>query len=68
MIRWEAPQGAVVCSYCGSEETDISFEFLAFTRHVCRACGEAFYTIAARSTGDRVFGQTRRKTPLTKER
>jgi hypothetical protein len=68
VIRWEAPQGAVACSHCGSEDTDISFEFLAFTRRVCRRCGDTFYTFAGRSTDRRVFGMTRRKSRLTKER
>jgi hypothetical protein len=52
----------MACGHCGSEETEISFEFLAFTRRTCRACGETFYTIAARSTDDRVFELTPRKT------
>jgi hypothetical protein len=58
VIRWETPQGAIACGHCGSTETEISFEFLAFTRRICRACGETFYTMAPRSTEDRVFDLT----------
>jgi len=68
VIRWETPQATVVCGHCGSEDTKISFEFLAFARHICRGCGEAFYTLTTRSTDRTVFGATRRKSGMTKQR
>jgi hypothetical protein len=54
MIHWEAPLRAVACGNCGSSDTRVSFEFLAFTRRVCPECGTAFVTIADLS-GERVF-------------
>ena len=68
MIHWETPLRAVECRNCGSSDTRVSFEFLAFTRRVCRDCGAAFVTIADPS-GERTFtfGFTRSKahTPKT---
>jgi len=54
MIHWEAPLRAVACRNCGSSDTRVSFEFLAFTRRICPECGAAFVTIADLS-GERVF-------------
>jgi len=54
MIHWEAPLRAVSCRNCGSSDTKVSFEFLAFTRRICPDCGAAFVTIADLS-GERVF-------------
>jgi len=49
MIRWEAPSGTVSCVSCQSGETRVSFEFLTFTRRVCRNCGAVFITVGERS-------------------
>jgi hypothetical protein len=46
MIHWEARSSNVVCTSCFSSDTRMLFEFLAFTRHVCRACGQTFVTVA----------------------
>lgn len=54
MIHWETPLREVACRNCGSSDTRVSFEFLAFTRRVCRECGAAFVTIADPS-GERTF-------------
>jgi hypothetical protein len=44
MIYWEARSNEmrVVCSACGSGDTRVSFEFLCYTRHTCRACSTTF--------------------------
>ena len=55
MIHWEAPPHVVGCSNCGSSDTQVSFEFLLFTRRICRTCGLAFVTITDPSSRDRVF-------------
>jgi len=49
MIHWEARSSNVACTSCFSSDTRMLFEFLAFTRHVCHACGETFVTVAPRS-------------------
>jgi hypothetical protein len=54
MIRWEAPLREVACSDCGSNDTEVSFEFLAFTHRICRSCGATFVTIGDPSR-DRKF-------------
>jgi hypothetical protein len=46
MIHWEARSSNVACTSCFSSDTRMLFEFLAFTRHVCRACGQTFVTVA----------------------
>jgi hypothetical protein len=46
MIHWEARSSNVACTGCFSSDTRMLFEFLAFTRHVCRACGQTFVTVA----------------------
>jgi hypothetical protein len=69
MIHWEAPLGDVACRSCGSTDTRVSFEFLAFTRRTCRDCGAAFVTIADPS-GERAFtfrfGRPKAHTPKTR--
>ena len=44
MIYWEAQSNEmrVACSACGSLDTRVSFEFLCYTRHTCRACSTTF--------------------------
>jgi ribosomal protein S27E len=44
MIYWEAHSNEmkVACSACGSLDTQVSFEFLRYTRHTCRACSTTF--------------------------
>lgn len=44
MIYWEAQSNAmkVACSACGSVDTQVSFEFLCYTRHTCRVCSTTF--------------------------
>jgi len=44
MIYWEAQSNEmrVACSACGSGDTRVSFEFLCYTRHTCRACSTTF--------------------------
>ena len=32
----------VACSACGSVDTQVSFEFLCYTRHMCRVCSTTF--------------------------
>jgi len=69
MIHWEAPLSDVACRSCGSTDTRVSFEFLAFTRRTCRDCGAAFVTIADPS-GERAFtfrfGRPKAHTPKTR--
>jgi hypothetical protein len=45
MIHWEPRSSNVACTSCFSSDTQMLFEFLAFTRHVCRACGQTFVTV-----------------------
>ena len=44
MIYWEAQSNEmkVACSACGSIDTQVSFEFLRYTRHTCRVCSTTF--------------------------
>ena len=44
MIYWEAQSSEmnVACSACGSVDTQVSFEFLCYTRHTCRVCSTTF--------------------------
>lgn len=44
MIYWEAQSNEmkVACSACGSVDTQVSFEFLCYTRHTCRICSTTF--------------------------
>ena len=44
MIYWEAQSNEmkVACSACGSVDTQVSFEFLCYTRHTCRVCSTTF--------------------------
>ena len=69
MIHWEAPLRDVACRKCGSSDTRVSFEFLAFTRRVCRDCGAAFVCIADPS-GEHAFkfpfARTKAHTPKTR--
>jgi hypothetical protein len=56
MIYWEAQSNEmrVACSACGSVDTRVSFEFLCYTRHTCRACSTTFT-----HSGGRVHRQDR---------
>jgi hypothetical protein len=49
MIHWETPSRKVACTTCHSTDTRVWFEFLTFTRHVCRACRAPFVTVAQRA-------------------
>jgi hypothetical protein len=44
MIYWEAQSNEmkVACSACGSADTQVSFEFLCYTRHTCCVCSTTF--------------------------
>lgn len=66
MIRWEGPQRTVDCGHCGSSDTEVSFEFLTFTRHHCRACGATFVTFSAGSRERGEISLDRRKNRLRK--
>ena len=46
MINWETPSRHVPCACCQSIDTQVLLEFLTFTRHVCRRCGEIFVAAA----------------------
>lgn len=46
MINWEVPSRHVPCAGCRSIDTQVLLEFLTFTRHVCRRCGEIFVAAA----------------------
>jgi hypothetical protein len=54
MIHWEARSSNAACTGCFSTDTRTLFEFLAFTRHVCRACGQTFVTVAQPSNESRL--------------
>ncbi len=66
MIRWEGPHRTVECGHCGSIDTEVSFEFLAFTRYHCRACGTNFVIFSAGSREPGVPSFIRRKNRLRK--
>ena len=54
MISWEAPSRHVPCTCCRSIETQVTLEFLTFTRYMCRQCGESFVIATGPSAdGDR---------------
>jgi transposase-like protein len=67
MIRWEGPQRTVECGHCGSSDTEVSFEFMAFTRHHCRACGSSFTTFTGRSGERGALSFIRRKNRVRKQ-